>query len=143
MDVPGTHQLCSIRGDQRRIHGLPQLLESTRNAVLKVQEGESSGANVLLREVVQDDSFLIASRRSGTADARERAGRVKGAERRSGPLTRPSAPGKSIAGATVGSASRVFFANRPIAGTFRNSAAACFQEQEPRSCLMKLNLITR
>ena len=34
----------------------------------------------------------------------ERAGRVKGAERRSEPLTRPSAPAKSIAGATAGSA---------------------------------------
>src|SRR5215210_3398930 len=39
------------------------------------------------------------------AISRERAGRVKGAERRSGPLTRPSAPAQSIAGATVGSAS--------------------------------------
>jgi hypothetical protein len=35
------------------------------------------------------------------AITRERAGRVKGAERRSGPLTRPSAPGKLGAGATA------------------------------------------
>jgi hypothetical protein len=35
----------------------------------------------------------------------ERAGRVKGAERRSGPLTRPARSAQSIAGATVGSAS--------------------------------------
>jgi hypothetical protein len=34
------------------------------------------------------------------ADPWERAGRVKGAQRRSGPLTRPSGPGKSGTGAT-------------------------------------------
>ena len=41
------------------------------------------------------------TRRSDNCDQRKRAGRVKGAQRRSGPLTRLSAPGQSGTGATA------------------------------------------
>ena len=61
----------------------------------------SSLTNSAERRLVSQPESNRSCRRSGNCKHRERAGRVKGAQRRSGPLTRPSAPGKSGTGATA------------------------------------------
>jgi hypothetical protein len=72
-------------------------VKAARSAAAR-QDGSPSHFRIRSRRPRRDCSGRAANLEiaPANADSRERAGRVKGAQRRSGPLTRPSAPGKLI-----------------------------------------------